>query len=138
MAILDVRKVFGVVGSLPFDPVDYCILAAGTAIAWAYCFELTLLTFYTFRRWSGLYFYSLLISSWGCTFHALGFILKFLTNTPSACFLFFIETGKALGSSGSVFVYPSLFFSSSYKASIADTASTYALGSPSFFFGKDS
>ena len=89
-----IRSVVGVVGSLPIDPVEYCILAAGTAIAWAVCFELTVLTFYTFRRWSGLYFYSLLISSWGCTFHALGFILKFLTHTPPAGFLPFIEIGE--------------------------------------------
>ena len=85
----------GVVGNLGWDPLQYCVLAACSALAWAYCFELTLLTFYTFRKWSGLYFYSILISSWGCTFHALGFVLKFLTPSPAASFLPFIEIGTS-------------------------------------------
>lgn len=86
-------RVVGVVGGLPFSPFYYCLLAACTAIAWAYCLELTIVIFYTFRRRDGLYFWSLLISSWGCAFHALGFVLKFLTDTPSAAFLVFIEIG---------------------------------------------
>jgi len=89
------RATEGVTGRLPYDPFEYCIISAGAAIAWAYTIELTLLVFYTFRRRTGLYFWSLLISSWGCTFHALGFVLKYLAATPPASFLPFIEVGKA-------------------------------------------
>ena len=89
------RETVGVTGALPYDPIQYCILAAGTAIAWAYTIELDLVIFYTFRRRKGLYFWSLLISSWGCTLHALGFILKFLVGTTWLVDLPFIEIGKA-------------------------------------------
>lgn len=85
----------GVTGALPYNPVEYCILAAGTAIAWAYTIELDLVIFYTFRRRKGLYFWSLLISSWGCSLHALGFVLKFLVGTSWLVELPFVEIGKA-------------------------------------------
>ena len=91
---LSKRATTGVTGALPYDPLEYCILAAGTAIAWAYTIELDLVIFYTFRRRKGLYFWSLLISSWGCTLHALGFILKFLVGTSWLVDLPFIEIGK--------------------------------------------
>lgn len=38
--------------------------------------ELTVWVFYLFRRWSGLYFWSVLITTWGVTLHAVGFVLK--------------------------------------------------------------
>ena len=89
------KRVTGVVGGLPYNPIQYCILAACSALAWAFCIELTILIFYTFRRYSGLYFWSLLISAWRCAFHAAGFVEKFLTSTPSAAFLVFIEIGNS-------------------------------------------
>lgn len=88
------RQSEGVTGALEFNALLYCILAAGTAIAWAYTIELDLLILYTFRRRKGLYFWSLLISSWGCTLHALGFILKFLVGATWHAVLPFIEIGK--------------------------------------------
>ena len=94
------RDTVGVTGALPYDPLSYCILAAGTAIAWAYTIELDLVIFYTFRRRKGLYFWALLISSWGCTLHALGFILKFLVGTTWLIDLPFIEIGKAQDEDG--------------------------------------
>lgn len=39
--------------------------------------ELTVWIFYTFRRYSGLYFWSVLACTWGTTLHAIGFVLKF-------------------------------------------------------------
>lgn len=95
------RATTGVSGALPYDPVEYCILAAGTAIAWAYTIELDLVIFYTFRRRKGLYFWSLLICSWGCSLHALGFILKFLVGTSWLVELPFVEIGMG----DSVFPY---------------------------------
>lgn len=38
--------------------------------------ELTVWVFYLFRRWSGLYFWSVLITAWGVALHAIGFVLK--------------------------------------------------------------
>lgn len=87
------RTTSGVTGALPYDPTEYCIIAAGTAVAWAYTIELDLVIFYTFRRRKGLYFWALLISSWGCSLHALGFILKFLVGTSWLIELPFIEVG---------------------------------------------
>jgi hypothetical protein len=33
--------------------------------------------FLVFKRWSGLYFWSLLVASWGIFLHQLGFLLQF-------------------------------------------------------------
>ena len=98
------RETTGVTGALPYDPVQYCILAACTAIAWIYTIELDLVVLYTFRRRSGLYFWSLLISSWGCSLHALGFILKFLVGTSWSVDLPFIEIGWVCMVTGQAFV----------------------------------
>jgi hypothetical protein len=38
--------------------------------------ELTVWVFYAFQRYSGLYFWSVLITTWGVTIHALGYVLK--------------------------------------------------------------
>jgi len=48
--------------------------------------ELTVRVFYTFRKWSGLYFWSVLITTWGVTLHAIGFILKICV--PSCNWIF--------------------------------------------------
>ena len=80
-------------GNVAQNSVDFGVLVAASALAWAFCLELTWLVFYTFRRWSGLYFYSILISSWGCTFHAIGWSLKYLTSAPNVLFLIIVEIG---------------------------------------------
>lgn len=43
--------------------------------------ELVIMIFLTFKRYNGLYFWSLLISGIGIIFYALGFLLKFLNIT---------------------------------------------------------
>lgn len=98
------RATQGVTGALAYDPLQYCILAAGTAVAWVYTVELNLVIFYTFKRRRGLYFWSLLISSWGCSLHALGFILKFLVGTTWLVDLPFIEVGWVSMVTGQAFV----------------------------------
>ena len=98
------RETTGVTGALAYDPLQYCILAAGTAIAWLYTIELDIVVLYTFRRRTGLYFWSLLISSWGCTLHALGFILKFLVGASWVIDLPFIEVGWVCMVTGQAFV----------------------------------
>ncbi|KAL8927886.1 MAG: hypothetical protein Q9172_001186 [Xanthocarpia lactea] len=89
---------------LPYSPLDYCLLAAATAVAWVFVVELDLTILLTFRRRSGLYFWSLLISSWGCVLHAMGFILKFLVGSGWQVNLPFIEIGWVSMVTGQAFV----------------------------------
>ena len=74
-------------------PVWNGVLSACTAVAWAFAIELNITIFLTFRRRGGLYFWSLLVSSWGCMAHALAFVLKFQVGAPIALYLPFIEIG---------------------------------------------
>ena len=64
-------------GAIPVDKGIYMAIAAFTAVAWYNVAELNVQVFLTFKRHRGLYFWSLLISSYGCVLHALGFLLKF-------------------------------------------------------------
>jgi hypothetical protein len=52
------------------------LIAVFTALPLWMTLELTVWIFYTFRRYSGLYFWSVLITTWGVTLHAIGFVLK--------------------------------------------------------------
>ncbi|KAL6712915.1 hypothetical protein ACLMJK_009470 [Lecanora helva] len=94
----------GVTGALPYNPFQYCLLAACTAVAWAFAIELNLTVCLTFHKRTGIYFWSLLISSWGCVLHALGFILKFLVGTNWLVDLAFINIGWVMMVSGQSFV----------------------------------
>lgn len=60
--------------------------------------------FFTFKRKAGLYFWSLLISSWGLNFHALGFVLKFVVGTSWLLSIPFITTGWIAMVTGQSFV----------------------------------
>ena len=66
---------------IPYDKADYMAISAFTAVAWYNVAELNVQVFLTFKRHRGLYFWSLLISSYGCVLHALGFLLKFFGLT---------------------------------------------------------
>jgi hypothetical protein len=52
-------------------------IAAFSAIAWYNVIDLNVLIWFTFKRRQGLYFYSLLISSWGIFVYQLAFLMKF-------------------------------------------------------------
>ncbi|KAL6719861.1 hypothetical protein ACLMJK_001782 [Lecanora helva] len=68
----------GVTGDkIELDQGTWMAIAAFTAVAWYNVAELNIQVFLTFKRHRGLYFWSLLISSYGCVLHALGFLLKF-------------------------------------------------------------
>lgn len=69
--------------ALPYNKGDYMAIAAFTAVAWYNVAELNVQVFLTFKRHRGLYFWSLLISSYGCILHALGFLLKFFQLTQN-------------------------------------------------------
>jgi hypothetical protein len=63
-------------------PIALTIMAF-LSIAMYNVIELTLAIFTTFRRRSGLYFYSLLVSSWGIIPYSMGFFFKFYNITSS-------------------------------------------------------
>ncbi|KAL1968841.1 hypothetical protein VTN77DRAFT_1202 [Rasamsonia byssochlamydoides] len=67
---------FGRTGPLPWNQTIWSLIAVFTAVPLWMTIELTVWVFYTFRRYSGLYFWSVLITTWGVTLHALGFVLK--------------------------------------------------------------
>lgn len=91
-------------GTLLEDPLNACILAAATAVAWVYAIELNITIFLIFKRKAGLYFWSLLITSWGLTFHALGFVLKFLVGSTWLVTVPFITIGWVAMVTGQAFV----------------------------------
>lgn len=68
---------------ISFDTVIWMSISAFTAVAWYNVIELNLQVFLTFKRHRGLYFWALLISSYGCIFHSLGFLLKFFQLTTN-------------------------------------------------------
>ncbi len=65
------------------NPPTYMAISAFTAVAWYNAIELNLQVFLTFKRHRGLYFWSLLISCYGCVLHSLGFLLKFFQITTN-------------------------------------------------------
>jgi hypothetical protein len=64
-------------GPLPWNLTVWSIIAVFTALPLWMTFELTVWIFYVFRRYTGLYFWSVLACTWGTTIHAIGFVLKF-------------------------------------------------------------
>ena len=69
--------------SIAYNLPEWMALAAFMGIAWFNVLELNISIFMTFKRRRGLYFWSLLISSWGIIFHSLGFLLKLWQITPN-------------------------------------------------------
>lgn len=64
------------------NPQDYGLnlptamtIASFTTIAWVNTIELQIRIWYRFKRYTGLYFWSLLVSSWGCALHPLSFLM---------------------------------------------------------------
>ncbi|KAK2763059.1 hypothetical protein FQN54_009692 [Arachnomyces sp. PD_36] len=49
------------------------------AISWYNALAVNVVIFLVFKRWGGLYFYSLLIASWGIVLHQLGYLLQFFS-----------------------------------------------------------
>ncbi|MCJ1458125.1 hypothetical protein MMC28_008496 [Mycoblastus sanguinarius] len=69
--------------AIPYSTGTFMAIAAFTAVAWYNVAELNVQVFLTFKRHRGLYFWSLIISSYGCLLHALGFLLKFFQLTSN-------------------------------------------------------
>jgi len=73
-------------GPLPWNQTVWSILAVFTALPLWMTVELTAWIFYSFRRYTGLYFWSVLACTWGVTLHSIGFVLKFCV--PSCNWIF--------------------------------------------------
>jgi hypothetical protein len=58
-------------------------ISAFIAIAWYNVLALNAVIWVTFKRRSGLYFYTLLVASWGIAFHQLGFLMMFFKISKS-------------------------------------------------------
>ncbi|CDM27411.1 hypothetical protein DTO013E5_8520 [Penicillium roqueforti] len=89
MATNDARSVedYLIPGNGPSDLARTGVFAAFAALAWYNSIELVILCFFSFRRWKGIYFWSLLISS-GCIIpYTLGYVLLFFRTgvTPWLC-----------------------------------------------------
>src|SRR5271154_5452438 len=61
---------------LPWNPTAYCLIAGFCAASLWMTVELTIQVFFTFKRHKSLYFWSILICTWGVTFQVIGLILK--------------------------------------------------------------
>ncbi|OAP62288.1 hypothetical protein AYL99_04491 [Fonsecaea erecta] len=67
--------------AIPWNPTAYCLIAGFCAVSLWMTVELTLQVLFTFRRHKGLYFWSLLICTWGVALHVLGLILKLFNES---------------------------------------------------------
>lgn len=69
------------------DTVRTAVFAALSAVAWYNAIELIVLCFVSFKRWSGTYFWSLLVASSSIVPHCLGYVLLFFPTgvTPWLC-----------------------------------------------------
>ncbi|MCJ1370388.1 hypothetical protein MMC20_001601 [Loxospora ochrophaea] len=68
---------------IPLDIPIWMAISAFTAVAWYNVAELNIQVFMTFKRHRGLYFWSLIVSSYGCVLHSLGFLIKFFEFIPN-------------------------------------------------------
>ena len=95
----------GITGGLEGTTLPVAMtISAFTAIAWYNVIDLNVVIWMTFKRRHGLYFYSLLGSSWGIMVYALAFLMKFFqvwkNNYVSVAFItigwYAMVTGQSL------------------------------------------
>lgn len=73
----------GITGSYNEDPLAIKVITAFFAgLAMYNALELLVIVFLTFSRYNGLYFWSLLIASWGIIPFSLGILIKFFNLIP--------------------------------------------------------
>ena len=68
-------------GEVKTDTAIFIALIVMSTVAFYNVVELFFLILVTFKRFKGLYFWSLIVSSLGCFLHGLGFLLKFFQLT---------------------------------------------------------
>ncbi|OTA98035.1 hypothetical protein M426DRAFT_260228 [Hypoxylon sp. CI-4A] len=84
---------FARTGPLPWNITVWSLLAVFTALPIWTTVELTFWVLYTFERWRGVYFWSVLGTTFGVTIHAIGYVLKFCTNTNWIFAAILVEAG---------------------------------------------
>lgn len=57
---------------LPWNPTVYCLIAAISAVPMYMTIELTFQLYATFKKYSGLYFWAILITTWALTIRQIG------------------------------------------------------------------
>ncbi|KAK7216904.1 hypothetical protein V2G26_004907 [Clonostachys chloroleuca] len=67
----------GYSGGIVVTIANAMVIAGFFAISLYNVLEINIQVFFTFLKWKGLYFWSLLISSWGIVLHSVGFLLQF-------------------------------------------------------------
>lgn len=63
-------------GLLQWNPTAFCLIASFCAVAYWMCIELLVLVYVTFKRHTGLYFWSIIITTVGIILQTTGYILK--------------------------------------------------------------
>ncbi|KAK0099372.1 hypothetical protein ONS95_003555 [Cadophora gregata] len=68
-------------GWLPWNPTAFCLIASVCAVAYWMSIELLLLVYVTFKRHTGIYFWSIIITTLGIILQTTGYILKSFENS---------------------------------------------------------
>lgn len=71
---------------LQWNPTVYCLVASFFAVSLWLALELTVQVYTTFKRRTGLYFWSILIVACGIAFHTVGLLLKLLVPGVNVIF----------------------------------------------------
>jgi hypothetical protein len=68
-------------GTLDYNFTVYCLIASFFAVALWLVIDLTAQVHLTFKQYRGLYYFSILVTTWGIAFHAIAFTLKLFVPT---------------------------------------------------------
>ena len=95
---------------LPWNPLVFCLVAAILAIAYWLVLELTFEVYFTFKRHDGLYFWSILISTWGVALRTIGWTVQMFMPgaNPHLCTTFMIIGVSAMVTGFSFVLYSRL------------------------------
>ncbi len=77
---------------MPFDPIVWPIMGLFFGMALYGTLDITFLVLTTFKRWSGLYFWSLLIVAWAITIHNVGNALNYMVASANWGFYVFLDS----------------------------------------------
>lgn len=98
------------VGPLAWNPTAFCIIAAFCSAALWMVIELFVQVFFTFKRHKGLYFWSIVITTWGIALQITGYLLKeFSHSAPKVLVTIICKVGWVSNVTGfSVVLYSRL------------------------------
>ena len=76
-------NIHGVIAGLQISFPIAMLMAGFLGVAFFCVIEITIYILCTFKRWRGLYFWSLMVATWGIAFNGLGYTLKFFHVTTA-------------------------------------------------------